>query len=193
MLRQPESRYEIGRSSTLLKVKQFQDAEARVVEHLPGAGRHRGRMGALLVELPNGKRFSVGTGFTDAQRNNPPTLGSTITFRYQELTDGGIPHLGGEQAATPERQTGRAAVPARSRVPARRLGELSSLAAAYRKALRIRCTCLLMLLRVHPFAIIALRTIFNFRGVNSAAGSGPKSFRSSRKLDFIGCSSPGER
>jgi DNA ligase 1 len=93
MLRQPESRYEIGRSSTLLKVKQFQDAEARVIEHLPGAGRHRGRMGALLVELPNGKRFSVGTGFTDAQRNKPPALGSTITFRYQELTDGGIPRF----------------------------------------------------------------------------------------------------
>jgi DNA ligase-1 len=93
MLRQPASLYEAGRSSTLLKVKTFCDAEARVVQHLPGSGRHRGRLGALLVELESGVRFSVGTGFSDAQRNNPPPLGSTITFRYQELTDGGVPRF----------------------------------------------------------------------------------------------------
>lgn len=93
MLRQPGSHYETGRSSTLLKVKQFQDAEARVIAHLPGSGRHKGRLGALLVELPSGIQFHVGTGFTDAQRNSPPPVGSTITFRYQELTDGGVPRF----------------------------------------------------------------------------------------------------
>src|SRR5688572_17349424 len=65
MLRQPGSRYQEGRSFTLLKVKTFHDAEARVVEHLPGAGRHKGRLGALQVELADGTRFSVGTGFSD--------------------------------------------------------------------------------------------------------------------------------
>ena len=93
MLRQPGSIYEAGRSHTLLKVKRFQDADARVVAHLPGAGRHKGRLGALLVELPNGTQFSVGTGFTDAQRENPPPIGSTITFRYQELSDRGVPRF----------------------------------------------------------------------------------------------------
>ena len=39
MLRQPGSPYEAGRSSTLLKVKTFHDAEGAVVEHLPGKGR----------------------------------------------------------------------------------------------------------------------------------------------------------
>src|SRR5262249_27094717 len=48
MMRQPGSRYEVGRSYTLLKVKNFQEAEARVLEHLPGAGRHKGRLGALF-------------------------------------------------------------------------------------------------------------------------------------------------
>ncbi|SIO58381.1 DNA ligase-1 [Singulisphaera sp. GP187] len=57
MLRQPGSRYEVGRSTTLLKVKSFRDAEARVLEHLKGAGRHKGRLGALLVELADGTRF----------------------------------------------------------------------------------------------------------------------------------------
>jgi DNA ligase 1 len=93
MLRQPESRYEIGRSSTLLKVKRFHDAEATVLEHLPGAGRHKGRLGALAVALPDGTQFSVGTGFSDAQRNNPPSIGSRITFRYQELSDRGVPRF----------------------------------------------------------------------------------------------------
>src|SRR5207244_5179911 len=86
MLRQPGSRYEAGRSATLLKIKRFVDAEARVVAHLPGTGRHRGRLGALLVELPDGTTFSVGSGFTDAQREQPPAIGRLITFRYQELS-----------------------------------------------------------------------------------------------------------
>jgi DNA ligase-1 len=93
MLRQPGSKYEIGRSATLLKVKTFHDAEARVVEHQAGAGRHKGRLGALGVELADGTRFSVGTGFSDAQRDNPPPIGSTITFRYQELSDRGVPRF----------------------------------------------------------------------------------------------------
>ncbi|NLX98606.1 MAG: DNA ligase [Rhodopirellula sp.] len=93
MLRQPGSQYEAGRSSTLLKVKTFHDAEGRLVEHLPGRGRHAGRLGAIVVELPNGLTFSVGTGFTDAQRQNPPPVGSVVTFRYQELTDRGLPRF----------------------------------------------------------------------------------------------------
>jgi len=93
MLRQPGSRYEAGRSSTLLKIKRFHDAEARVIGYLPGAGRHKGRLGALAVELPDGTRFSVGTGFSDAQREQPPAVGSQITFRYQELSDRGVPRF----------------------------------------------------------------------------------------------------
>jgi DNA ligase 1 len=93
MLRQPGSRYEAGRSATLLKIKRFHDAEARVVGHLPGAGRHKGRLGALDVELPDGTQFSVGTGFSDAQREDPPPVGTLITFRYQELSDRGVPRF----------------------------------------------------------------------------------------------------
>jgi DNA ligase-1 len=93
MLRQPRSKYEVGRSSTLLKVKRFLDAEAKVLKHEPGAGRHKGRLGALYVELPNGTQFSVGTGFSDAERDNPPPLGSTIQFRYQELSEAGVPRF----------------------------------------------------------------------------------------------------
>jgi DNA ligase-1 len=93
MLRRPGSRYEVGRSASLLKVKSFFDAEARVVEHLPGAGRHKGRLGALLVELADGTRFSVGTGFSDRERREPPPVGAVITFRYQELSEAGVPRF----------------------------------------------------------------------------------------------------
>ena len=93
MLRQPGSLYEAGRSHTLLKVKRFHDAEARVVGHQPGAGRHKGRLGALLVELANGSRFAVGTGLHRRPAREPAAIGSQITFRYQELTDGGVPRF----------------------------------------------------------------------------------------------------
>lgn len=93
MLRQPASLYVVGRSSTLLKVKTFHDAEARVIGHQPGAGRHTGRLGALLVQLPDRTEFSVGTGLSDAERESPPAVGSLVTFRYQELSDGGVPRF----------------------------------------------------------------------------------------------------
>jgi DNA ligase 1 len=93
MLRQPGSLYEAGRSRTLLKVKRWQDAEALVVGHELGAGRHKGRLGALLVETAEGLRFAVGTGFSDKQREEPPSIGATITFRYQELSDRGVPRF----------------------------------------------------------------------------------------------------
>ena len=93
MLRQAGSAYEPGRSPTLLKVKRFHDDDARVIEHVPGRGRHQGRLGALLVQLDNGVSFSVGSGLSDAQRNDPPPVGSRVTFRYQELTDRGVPRF----------------------------------------------------------------------------------------------------
>jgi DNA ligase-1 len=93
MMRKAGSKYESGRSSTLLKVKNFFDAEAKVLRHVPGKGRHKGRLGALEVELEDGTRFSVGTGFSDAERGAPPAVGSFIIFRYQELSDGGVPRF----------------------------------------------------------------------------------------------------
>lgn len=93
MMRQPGSRYEAGRSHSLLKVKTFHDAEAKVLEYLPGTGKHKGRMGALNVEMKDGTKFSIGTGFSDKERENPPPIGSIVTFRYQELSDRGVPRF----------------------------------------------------------------------------------------------------
>ncbi len=93
MLRRPKSMYEVGRSSSLLKVKTFHDTEARVIGHAPGTGKHKGRLGALIVELPDGTKFNVGTGFSDEERESPPAIGAVITFRYQELSKDGVPRF----------------------------------------------------------------------------------------------------
>jgi DNA ligase-1 len=93
MMRKPGSRYEAGRSTSLLKVKTFHDAEGRVIDHEPGKGKHKGRLGALVVQMPNGIKFNVGTGFTDDERKDPPPLGTIITYRYQELTKDGVPRF----------------------------------------------------------------------------------------------------
>ncbi len=93
MMRQPSSRYEVGRSWTLRKVKTFHDAEARVIAHVRGAGRHGGRLGSLQCELPDGTVFNVGTGLSDAERNDPPPIGTIVTFRYQELSNDGVPRF----------------------------------------------------------------------------------------------------
>jgi len=93
MLRQPKSKYAVGRSNTLLKVKTFHDAEATVIGHAGGTGKHKGRLGALIVTLADGVRFNVGTGFSDAEREAPPAIGSVITFRYQELSNDGVPRF----------------------------------------------------------------------------------------------------
>jgi DNA ligase-1 len=93
MLHRAGSLYHTGRSHDLLKLTPFIDAEATVVSHLEGRGKYRGMMGALRVEMPNGKAFKIGSGFTDAQRKNPPAIGSTVTFRYRELTREGSPRF----------------------------------------------------------------------------------------------------
>jgi DNA ligase-1 len=104
MLRQAGSRYEGGRSATLLKVMSFHDAEARVLKHQEGAGRHKGRLGALLVEMADGTTFSVGTGYSDAEREDPPPVGSWITFRFQELSEGGVPRFPSYVGIRPDAQ-----------------------------------------------------------------------------------------
>ncbi len=93
MLHRGSSYYQAGRSDDLIKVKPYQDAEARVIGHLPGKGRYEGMLGALQVQLEDGRSFRIGTGFTDAQRASPPAIGSVITFRYFGLTATGLPRF----------------------------------------------------------------------------------------------------
>ena len=98
MLHRGASLYKGLRSDDLLKLKTHEDSEAQVVAHLAGQGKHAGRLGALLVEIPAAggqpaQRFKLGTGFSDAQRNNPPAIGARVTYRFRGLNDSGIPRF----------------------------------------------------------------------------------------------------
>jgi len=93
MLHRRDGRYRAGHSDVLLKYKQHTDAEARVVAHTLGKGRYRGMLGALVVERPDGLRFRLGTGFSDAERAEPPPIGSRVTYRYNGLTVNGVPRF----------------------------------------------------------------------------------------------------
>lgn len=93
MLHLADAPYATGRSDVLLKLKPWLDAEATVIEHLPGKGKYRGMLGALRLEMPDGKRFNLGTGFSDAVRRNPPPVGALVTYRYRELNQNGLPRF----------------------------------------------------------------------------------------------------
>ena len=93
MLHKGSSLYTAGRSGDLLKLKSYEDAEAVVVEHLPGKGKFTGMLGALLVEMPDGRRFRLGTGFSVEERREPPPLGATVTYKHYGKTRNGVPRF----------------------------------------------------------------------------------------------------
>ena len=91
MLHRADSLYHSGRSDDLLKLKPWQDAEATVVEILPGKGKFNGMMGSLLVTDESGRRFRIGTGFSNKERKNPPAVGTVITYKFTGTTKKGLP------------------------------------------------------------------------------------------------------
>jgi DNA ligase-1 len=85
--------YRTGRVDEILKLKPSLDAEATVVAHHAGKGKYEGLLGALEVRAPDGRRFLIGSGLSDAQRRDPPPIGSVITYRYRDLTSTGLPRF----------------------------------------------------------------------------------------------------
>lgn len=94
MLHRGASLYRAVRSDDLLKLKPYEDAEAKVVAYLPGKGKYAGTLGALEVESADGLRFRLGAGLSNADRRHPPRLGRWITYRYNGLNEKtGIPRF----------------------------------------------------------------------------------------------------
>lgn len=114
MIRHPCSMWVPNRSPMLCKLKKLEDAEATVLGHRAGLGKHLHRLGSLQVRF-GATIFDLG-GFTDDERalegrasdwagNHPGELlpmdytdpcpqfpaGSVVTFRYRELSDDGVP------------------------------------------------------------------------------------------------------
>lgn len=101
MLHHGDSLYSAKRSDDLLKLKPSFDSEGVVLSYEEGKGKFIGMMGALWVEtlitneegLAVKQRFKIGSGFTNAERKNPPAIGSEITFKYSGLTSKGKPRF----------------------------------------------------------------------------------------------------
>ncbi|WP_404340704.1 DNA ligase [Pseudoalteromonas mariniglutinosa] len=93
MLHLAAAKHQGGRSNALLKLKPYLDDEAIVIAHLKGKGKYATMLGALRVKNKQGIEFSVGTGFSDDERRNPPPIGSTITYKYHGYTKNGLPRF----------------------------------------------------------------------------------------------------
>ena len=91
MLHRADSLYHSGRSDDSLKLKPWLDAEATVVKIFPGTGKFSGMMGSLLVTDESGRRFRIGTGFSNKERRNPPAVGTVITCKFTGTTKKGQP------------------------------------------------------------------------------------------------------
>lgn len=124
MLRSLEGPYKNGRSTVregyLLKVKRFSDAEAVIVgfqERMHNANEattdnlghtkrssHKdnmipmGTLGALIVQMPDGQTFKVGTGMDDLTRqefwnNRESLLGKLVKYKYVEVGVKNLPRF----------------------------------------------------------------------------------------------------
>ena len=95
ILRKNES-YECKRSWTLMKVKDFSDAEALIVGYEEGKGKREGTLGKFLMQDEDGNKFGCppGKGYNyqdmrDMLKDIHKYMGQTATFTYFERTKAG--------------------------------------------------------------------------------------------------------
>lgn len=92
VVRNPNAPYERKRSSQILKLKTARDEECTVIAHHKGKGQFENVMGALTCKNHRGE-FKIGSGFNLNERENPPPIGSVITYKYRGLTSRGKPRF----------------------------------------------------------------------------------------------------
>lgn len=93
--------YERKRSTGIMKWKPTKKDQYRIVdceEELSKDGNPKNRLGSFKVEDDYGNRFSVGTGFTDYQRDSywemkDLCIGRSCVIKYQHISQDGIPRF----------------------------------------------------------------------------------------------------
>jgi DNA ligase-1 len=93
MLNKGDAYYQSGRTNNIQKLKPYLDEDAIVLSHLTGKGKFQNMMGALLVKNKQGIEFKIGSGFTTAQRQHPPKIGTIISYRHSGVTKTGLPRF----------------------------------------------------------------------------------------------------
>jgi ATP-dependent DNA ligase len=88
--------YECKRSWTLMKVKDFHDAEATIIGYEEGQGKREGHLGKFIMQDDDGIEFGCppGKGYTydmmkDMLENIHDYIGERATFTYFERTKAG--------------------------------------------------------------------------------------------------------
>jgi ATP-dependent DNA ligase len=96
MIRDPQMGYEIGkRSYSLLKLKDFVDAEYKIVDVIEGEGSDKG-LAIFILETEDGQTFNCRPEGTQENRaelfkSRKKLRNKFLTVRYQELSKDGIP------------------------------------------------------------------------------------------------------
>lgn len=100
VLRKINAPYEQTRSTNALKLKIYEDTECKVIAHHKGKGKYASKLGSLTCEqeiTANGAkrtlRFKIGSGFSDKERDDPPPIGSIITYKFYGYTKNGVPRF----------------------------------------------------------------------------------------------------
>ena len=106
VVREPNAPYERKRSKNALKFKKFKDAECEVTAINKGSGKYANLAGSLTCKALGGKDdkekagepkegtiFKIGSGLSDKNRQDPPKIGSVITYKFQNLTTNGKPRF----------------------------------------------------------------------------------------------------
>ncbi|RDU72318.1 DNA ligase [Helicobacter aurati] len=114
IIRKNYNPYQGGRNNENLKLKKRQDSECKIIGYVEGKGKLQGKMGAVICTQTKASlrqstsnnhnklsidsqteniSFKVGSGWNNTLRENPPKLGSIITYQYQGLTKNGIPRF----------------------------------------------------------------------------------------------------
>jgi len=86
IVKDPEKSYSQLTSDHILKYKLADRMIGTVLGINPGQGKYKNMMGSVTVQLHNGVTFNLGTGFCDAQRQDPPAIGSRVVFQYHGWT-----------------------------------------------------------------------------------------------------------
>lgn len=90
MYRDANAPYMCKRTKSLLKIKNMQDVELKLLKMEEGTGKYKGKLGAFIVDY-KGYELNVGSGFSDAQRteywnNKDKYIGKFVKVQYFEET-----------------------------------------------------------------------------------------------------------
>jgi DNA ligase-1 len=98
MVRNLNSPYEYKRSNHLQKMKEFQDAEFKIIGVEEGRGKLQGHAGAFVCATKNGAEFKAKmAGETSKLKeywdNQEGCIGKKLTVKFQGLTSGDVPRF----------------------------------------------------------------------------------------------------